>query len=379
MNYNQRKLNKKKIITLVIVILIIVLIVVFGTLYEKNINIRNFFDKYIFIKEKYQDDAPQILTSQEDVLNSYAYNGNILILEDNLLKAYNERGKEEYELDIQITIPIFQSSGDYLCIAEKDGQKIYVISNKEIIWQNDLEGNISNIAINSNGYVAVSVMGTSYKTIIQTFDNKGESIFKMLLSSTYAIDIDISPDNKHLAIAETNFAGILIQSNIKIISMEKAKNDEKDAIEYTHIANGGDLIINIKYQSKDELTCIYDNHIEVIKNQTNETIVDFKIEEMLFADLNNKIIQIIKENSQVYLEILNAHTKGIKKYEINEPKEMCVSDDVIAINLGSEILFYNNSGWLIKKYYAKQEINKIVLCDNLAGIIYNDKIELISL
>ena len=58
---------------------------------------------------------------------------------------------------------------------------------------------------------------------------------------------------------------------------------------------------------------------------------------------------------------------------------MCVSDNAIALNLGNEILFYNNSGWLTKRYYADQEVNKIVLCDDVAGIIYNEKIELVSL
>ena len=56
-----------------------------------------------------------------------------------------------------------------------------------------------------------------------------------------------------------------------------------------------------------------------------------------------------------------------------------MSDKTIALNLGSQILFFNNSGWMIKKYYANQEINNIVLCDGLAGIVYNDKVELVSL
>ena len=33
----------------------------------------------------------------------------------------------------------------------------------------------------------------------------------------------------------------------------------------------------------------------------------------------------------------------------------------------------------MKRYYANQEINRIILCDDIAGIIYNEKIELVSL
>ena len=156
---------------------------------------------------------------------------------------------------------------------------------------------------------------------------------------------------------------------------------KKKILLYIHgINTNGDLIVKIKYQNKDELICVYDNHIETIKDGVSSNISDFSQEETLFADLNNKIVKIIKINSQIYLEVINnSQAQNVKEYEISEPKKIYVSDNVIAINLGSEVLFYNNSGWLIKRYNANQEINKIVVCDNLAGIVYNDKIELVSL
>lgn len=377
-NYGGTSLNKKKIIKLIIVILVIILFVVIGILYENNNEVRDFLDKYIFLKEKHENNLPKIAITSASDINTYAYKGNILILQNNLLTAYNSSGNKEYTLDIEIANPIFESAGNYLCIGEKNGTKLYVISDKNIIWQKDLEGSIADITINSNGYVAVAITGTIYKTIVQTFDNKGDEQFKDFLSSTYVIDMSISPDNKHLAIAEANFSGILIQSNIKIVSTEKAKKGDKDSIIYTQTNEEGDLIVNVKYQTKDELICVYDDHIEAIKDGVSANISDFSQEGILFVDLNNKIVKIIKKDSHIYLQVMDG-SENIKEYEISEPKEICVSDDVVAINLGSEVLLYNNSGWLIKRYYASQEINKIVLCNDLAGIVYNDKIELVSL
>lgn len=371
-SYNGKNLNRKKIIKLIIAIVLIVLFTVIGILYEKNNDVKDFLDMYVFLKEKHENNLPKIpITSANDV-NTYAYKGNILILNNNKLIAYNSNGNEEYSLDIEISNPIFKSAGDYLCIGEKNGKKIYVISEKNIVWQKDLEGNICDITLNSNGYLAVAITGTLYKTIVQTFDNKGEEQFKNFLSFTYVIDMSISPDNKYLAIAEANFLGIMIQSNIIVISTEK-----KEKV-YNKINEEGDLIVNIKYQSKDELTCVFDDHIEIIKDKTSTIISNFEQEETLFTGLNNKIIKIIKRDSQVYLKVM-ANEHNVKEYEILEPKKISISDDVVAINLGSEVLFYNNSGWLIKKYNATQEINKIVLSNNIAGIVYNDKIEIVSL
>lgn len=377
-SYKGKTLNKKKIITLIIVTVMVILLTVIGILYENNNEIRNFLDKYVFLKEKHENNLPKISITSSSDINTYAYKGNILILKNNLLTAYNENGNEEYTLDIEISNPIFETSGDYLCVAEKNGKRLFVISDKNIIWQKDLEENIVDITINSNGYLAVATTGTIYKTIVQTFNNKGEEQFKNFLSYTYVIDMSISPDNKKLAIAEANFSGIMIQSNLNIVSIEKAKNGEKDSKIYMNTNTEGDLIVDLEYQTKDKLICVYDDHIELIEDDKNSIISDFSKEETLFVDVNNKIIKIIKRDSKIYLKVIN-DLKNSKEYEISEPKEMYISDENIAINLGSEVLLYNNSGWLIKRYQASQEINKIVLCDDLAGIVYNDKIELISL
>lgn len=372
------KKNKRKIITFITMGIILILFAVVGTLYEKNEKTKNFLDKYIFLKEKHENNLPYIKINGAEELNFLAFKGKIYILKDNKLKIYNQYGNEEKALDIAVSNPIFQSDGDYLCIAEKNGKKLYVLYNENILWQKDLENDISDIEINSSGYLAVTLTGKIYKTIIQTFDNKGTELFKTFISSTYIIDIELSEDNKYLAIAEVNFSGILVQSNIKIVSIDKAKNGESDYIIYTYSGESGDLIVKLKYQNRNELTSIFDNHIELIKNNTTSTISNFEDEDVLFVDTNNKIIKIIKEKGKAYLQIAN-NSGAFRTYEVQEPKSICTSDNTVTLNLGSQVLFYNNSGWLIKKYYASHEINNIVLCDGLAGIIYNDKIELISL
>ena len=370
--------NRKNLIKLIIFIIIILIFGIIGTLYEKNSNVRTYIDKYIFHKEKHENNLPSILIETNNDANIYAYNGNIISLKNNTLTAYNQFGKEEYTLEIEVSNPIFSANGSYLAIGERQGTNIYVINGKNIAWHENLEGQITNLKINAEGYLMVVTTGTIYKNIIQTFNNKGKELFRNFIQSTYIVDMDISPDSKYIAIAEVNSSGILVQSYIKIISVEKVINGEQEAFIYKEDGEPGDLIVNIKYQSKDRLVIIYDNHIETIKdNKTNK--IYFSDEDVSFVDLNDKIIKILNRNSQIIIQVVNNDLTNIKEYNIQEPKALYVSDGVIALNLGTEILFYNNSGWLIKKYYANQEVNKIVLCGDLAGVVYNNKIELISL
>lgn len=384
---NKKKINKKKVFKVVIIAICIVLISLLTYFYTTNEKVREIMDKYVFRKEVYENNLPTVEIDSSKNNYVYAYNKYITVLEQNKFKIYNSYGREEDVLDIEISTPIFESNGDYLVIAEKNGQKIYLINNKNIVWQTDVEGKISSVNVNKNGYVSIIISGTSYKTVIKNFDNQGKELFTKYLATSNVIDTDISNDNKYLAIAEANFSGIVVQSIIKVISIEDAKNNSSESIKYTHIAEADNLIINIKYQNKNELVCMYDKHIDILKDGQNTQLVNFKNEDVLFSDINlsSKVIKIIKKSTGVFsaeaeMQIINSSNKHTNIYAIdNVPKTMYIQDNMIVINLGTSALFINDNGWLVKEYKSSQEIQKIVLCNEVAGIVSKNKIEIISL
>ena len=384
----KNKLNKGKVIKTSIIASVTLLIICLFLLYQNVSDVRNFFDVHIFRKVVQEEKLPKIEVDTSKGINAYAYNRYISILDQNELKLYNKSGNQEHKLDVEISNPLFDANGKYLCVAEKGGEKIYLISNKNIVWQKEIEGNISGINVNKNGYVSVTITGTSYKTVVQTFDSKGNDLFKIYLSSTNVIATDISNDNKYLAIAEANFSGIIIQSNIKIISINDAKRNSDNSIKYTYLSKANDLIINIKYNNRNNLICMYDGHIDLLKGENSTELVDLKDRNILFADVNleNKIVEITKnpENIKmpVQVKLVNSNnTKSVNIYEMNSsPKRIYVKGKIIAINLGTSVLFINENGSLIKKYESRREdIQNIIISNELAGIVCRDKINIISL
>lgn len=383
----KKQLNKSKIIKLIVGILVIALIVTCIILYIKNESFRDFSDKYIFRKEIQSADLVKIDLEANKLAGVYAYEKYVLVLEQNSLDFYNRFGNKDGNLDIQISTPLFASKGNYLCIAEKNGQKLYCIQNKNIVWQKDIEGEIKGINVNKNGYVSVIISGTSYKSIVEIYDNNGKELFKRGLSTTTVIDTDISSDNKYLAIAETNFSGVLIQSTIEIVSMENAEKKPDDAIIYKYEADSDNLITNVEYQ-KDSLVCMYDKYIDIIKNKNVTRVFDYTSEDVLFAgiNLNSKITKVIrkskgflgKEFQMKIIDTNNINNEIIYEVEQN-PKGVYVADNIICINLGTEVLFVNSNGWLIKRYKSSQEIQDVVFSRDIAGIISRNRIELISL
>ena len=382
-----RKLNKKKIAKLIVVIICIALIVSSIIFYIKNEKFRELLDRYVFRKEVYENNLPNIEIDSNKNISTFAYNKYISVLEENKLKIYNKTGREEIALDVEISTPIFEANGEYLGIAEKNGQKLYLVNNKNIVGQKDVEGKISQINVNKNGYMSIVISGTSHKAVIKVFDQNGNELFTYYLSTTSVIDTDISGDNKFLAMAEVNFSGIVPQSGIKIISIEEAKSNSPEAIKYTYLSNANDLIINIKYQNKNELVCMYDEHIDVFKEGKNTELINLKDDDALFADVNlsSKIVKVTKKSTGLFsaeaeLQIINSNTKDSNFYAIESvPKSVLVQDNMIAINLGTKAIFINSNGWLVKKYQSSQEIQQILLCNDVAGVVSKNRIEVISL
>lgn len=382
-----KKINKKKIIILTIVILMAILIITGITIYKNNKEARDWIDKNIFRKEVMQDKVATIELKEEDNSNIYAFNKYIGILSKSKFTIYGNTGDTEKELDVQISNPIFSSANRFLTIAETKGQKLYLITDKDISWEANVEGNISQVQVNKNGYVAVVIVDTSYKTVIAMYNPQGKEMFKTYLSSTRTADVSISNDNKYLGIAEVDTSGTMIQSNIKLISIEKASSDPTNSVENTYKGESGKLIVNIKYQDKDKLVCMYTDSIHVIENGEDTILWDNSDKKVIFEaiELNNHVTAIEEKSSGLFtadslVSIINLENKNTKEYTATSvTKEIYTYGDIIALNLGTEIEFINTEGWLVKRYIANQEITNVVVSNNMAGIIYRDKIEIINL
>ena len=383
-----KKVNKKKIIIAIIIAIIVIALITITILYINKKEVRTWIDKNIFQKEKTQNNLPSIEIEEDNNSNIYAFNKNIGILNKNNFSIYDNTGKKEKELTIEISKPIFNNNNRYTAIAEEKGQKLYLIADKDILWEREIEGNISQITVNKNGYVAVTIVDTVYKTVVELFDSQGTSLFKTIISSTRVVSTSISDDNKYLAIAQVDTSGTMIQSNIKVMSIDDAKNNTDNTIKKEYKGENNDLITNIKYQEKNKLLCMYTDKITEIKtDETVETIQEFKDKKISFAsiELSNASVTIEEKSSGLFtadsvVNIINSDNKSTSLYTAElVTKEIYTTGNIIALNLGAEVEFINTSGWLVKRYTAEQEITSIVISNSIAGIVYRDKIEIINL
>lgn len=385
----KKKINKKKLIISTVIIAIILILLILVVAYSSSKPFRKWMDQYIFRKNVSQEKLASISLEYDSNVNVIAYNRYICVLAESMLRQYNTSGELASEIKLEISNPVYSVNNKYLAISEKNSSKVYLVSDSKILWQKEVDGKVSKIDVNKNGYVSVILTGTTYKSVILTFDNKGNELFKTYRSSTTAMDATISNDNKYLGFAEIDTTGTLIQSNIKIISIEKAKESPSDSIIYTYNAPSNCLVSNIDYKNKNKLVCNFDDGIRTIQDNQDEMIMSFEEEDKKInaADiqLNNCVYRAIEKTTGLFkadtvIEIMNVDNKKETVYTIEGvAKKIYSYENIIAINLGQEIDFINTSGWLIKNYSSSQDIQDIIIGNNLAGIVYRDKVEIINL
>jgi hypothetical protein len=132
---------------------------------------------------------------------------------------------------------------------------------------------------------------------------------------------------------------------------------------------------------------MYDDGISAIKDEQNTEILKIDQKDITFmsANFSNNMVYIEEEKTGIFkscsnIKIVNTSTNQETTYILDDiAKEIYVEDDVIAVNVGTELYFFDTNGWLIKKYTGSQEITNVVLSKNLAGIVYKDRVILIEL
>ena len=386
---SEKSLNKKKIIGFMITAVIIVLAITFSVVYACNKTFRNWADIHILMKSISEGSLSSIDIDVDEDVSVYAYDRYIAVLKDNKLNIYNSSGKSTASLDINISTPVFTANGKYLAVAEKGKQKIYLISGTKTKWSNDIEGTISKVSVNENGYVSVICSGTTYKSVIIVFDQNGNQLIKSYIPSNSVIDSAVSSDNKYLSFAEIDTSGTLIKSTVKTIAENDSNNSSEITPIYTYEMDTNLLITNLRYHGSKNLICMCNAGIYLLSDGNTQMLMNFEEENKNYTfagiDLINNIYEIEEvsdgiANQSSQIKIINTGTKKVNNYSINSiAKSTSSAGDNIAINLGTDIYFINTKGWLKKKYSANEEIRNIIVSDRIAAIVFRDKIEILVL
>ncbi len=381
--FKEKKKNKRMTkYSLVVLAAVVILIIV--SLYIANKGFRSFIDTYILRREVRESNSQSIAVDTDSLALIYAYDNNIVTYSGGKLTFYDKHGKEISNTELTFSKPIANSKGKYLVIGDSGAQKVCLITKNDIVWQADVEGKISKVAVNENGYVVVSTTGTTYESMVMLYDQKGNIQFTKYIS-TYVLDAQISADNKYIALAQADNSKISPSTKVELISIDKAKSNSEEATLNTYYGESGDVLTGIKFQDKDKVLCAFDSYIVRLTEKEANKIYEYSdLTAYIDVNMNKEFVRIDKEESSVFksdyrLKITN-NNKTEKTFIIEGSlKSIVAKDKTIALNLGNEVVFLDSNAWVMKKYTSSQDIKNVIVSDKLGLIIYGDKIDIVRL
>ncbi len=393
-NYNKKtgKSNKKRQKSSTkfknIFILVLILLVVLILVYFISPDFRYLIDKHILRKYSNQENSTEVYINAQNNPKILTYDKNIAVLEKGEFKAYSKSGDHiniNEGLNISMANPIAKTNEKNLVLVEKKGKKVYLINDGKIKWDRELDFNINSANVNVNGYVAVTGSNSMYKSIVAVISNEGDELFIIYISSNIVVDAEISNDNKLLAIAEVNYSKPIVESMIKYISVDKAIKEPSKSIIKTYKENK--LVVDIKFKSKDMLLVQYSREIFKYNKEEEKKIYDIPENTQFIEIGGNKNIIVLEQVSEGFfsgeyqITIVNdqGKEKGIYKIGKFVPKELKVSNNNIAVNLGQEAVILSIDGWEKKKYDSDKEIREVILSDKICAILYKNSFNIMEI
>ena len=383
---NSKILNRKKVIIALGVIFVLIFLIVLFSLYIAKRDVRDWVDIHLLGKNISEKDVSTINLNTDKTNQIHVYGKYIALLNDKAVTLYNSYGEKVTSIDVNINTAIFDSSSKYLAIAEKGGKEITLLLDKNYLWSATCEGDILQIHVNQNGYAAVVSTDVNHKSIVTLYNSSGKKLFTSYFASTRIVDASISHDNKYIAIGELDSSVAVIASKVKVISVDNAQNDPENTIINTYDIESERLITNVEYQAGGQIVCVYDNGASVIKNGENKEIIKIENDNITHISNNfkNNLIYIEEQSEGLFkvssnIHIINTSNGQDTIYKLDDiSKGIYTNENVMAINVGTDMYFINTGGWLIKKYTANQEISNVKMSESLAVIIYRDKIEIVD-
>ena len=381
--FKERRKNRK-MIKFTIITLIAIIILVFIALYMANKSFNSFIDTYILKKRISENDANSLTIDTDNLSLIYAYDKSLVVYSDGSINFYNTDAKQTGNIEMTLSKPIADSEDKYLALADYGLQKVCLIKSNSLVWQKDIEGKISKVSVNKQGYVAVSVTGTTYESIVMLFNENGDLLFSKYLS-TYVIDVDISDDSKYIAIAEVDNSTILPVTKIEMVSVGLASTSSENATINTYEAESNKLLTGMNFQSKNVLVCSFEDYVLKMMDSSSDRLYEFSdLTAYLEVDSRKGFVRIDKEESSVFksdyrLKITNENNSE-KVYIIEGSiKSLVCKDNRIALNLGKEVQFIDNNGWLVKKFIGNQEVKSVLVSNKIGIIVFKDKISIVNL
>lgn len=197
------------------------------------------------------------------------YQEFIAILGNKDLTFYNSEAKAEYKQSINMNNPVLRCYDKYVLAYDCGGNELYVTNSYKVIHSEKFDNAIISARLSKDNHMVVITKMKNYKAAVTVYSSSYKELYRVLCSSEYVSDADVSNDGKSLAVAVYEGEYGTIKSAVKIYDM-KSENCK------SVIDNIDGLILSVDYKAAGRIHIITQSGYYVSTDgQTAEPVLDF--------------------------------------------------------------------------------------------------------
>lgn len=344
------------------------------------------------------------LEEKEDILelnvedNDYVtFNGKqIISLNADGIKAYSLEGEEEWSDTLSAPSPIIRQRDLYLAVTSKEGNSVWIFSDKARQGMITTDYPIIDISISESGGVAV-IQQTDSSYIVSAYDETGHFIGEResyIDSDGYPVSAELSPNNKFLIISYILGSEPVLTSKIVAIDWTDENTKAVDNTKYG-LSSEDNFVYEIEFISEDTWIAIGDQKITWYNLEGNAVAEKKDVYPTLIPYLNKTVdygksfFPMIATNSPgrsvVHREdsLIYYTDKGSESVTLNleaAAEYMFANNKGVVVGLDGKYVGYNKLGNKVFEYKPLNSVNKVFyIPDKRKGIaISKEKVTLLG-
>ncbi len=299
-----RKKQKRILKSLIIIISVALLLV--ATLYVVP-QVRNHVNS-----SKDGESENKVISSERKILSVMPLSsGNILITTDSVV-SFNTNGTEKYTESLGYTNPVYKSADKKYIVFERSTGKYTVGDKSKIVCQGDLDEEIINADVASNGNWAVITGNAQSKMRLSVRNSKNKEIFAWECSDDYLTDVAMSKNGKSVAVSSINVVNGDPYSHIYYFNIDSLEVEGK--IEYPN-----ETVYKIKFIDNKKVSVITDiSYMIADMNERRSQVISYEYDTLSgysfgkkssvailkkgFGSLNEKNLTVIDKNGECVFE-----------------------------------------------------------------------------
>lgn len=366
--------GKKKRIFIMMAILVILLFVLCYVYARKMSN---------KVYSEYKVTSEINLTHLDSVVNSDGYKafGNGIIRYSTSGISYFSGGREVWNRSIDISSPVIDICGDYIVMAERDSNEIYLFDKSGNQRTIQASYPIKSVEVSKQGVVAAT-LDDGEANYIEMTDKEGTKIASgrtVIAGDGYPIDISIANDGTRLVASYLAVSNGSTQSKVVFYNYSSVGQNEVDRIVGGFNQYKSTLVPDVEFINNTTAVAFGDNMFTIYAIDqkpkiTHEEEFEDKIDTIFYS---SKYIGIVfkstdTEYSQV-LRVYDTYGKKVFSKSLNfKYNDICFAGKNVVMYDGSNCIMYSFSGTERFNYTFDKNIVKIVPVKDNKFIVVND-------